>query len=97
MFAYGNPIILEGSGRIKTDPVNEQRVEAVLKRFQEWAAAHGQIKKLSYAVSEEQKKRSLIAFPVAGLAVLIIATSWASFHRLPLCTPTLSTSASASH
>jgi len=26
MFKYGNPIILEGSGRIKTDPLNESRI-----------------------------------------------------------------------
>ena len=26
MFPQGNPIILEGAGRIKTDPINEQRI-----------------------------------------------------------------------
>jgi len=26
MFKHGNPIILEGAGRIKTDPLNEKRI-----------------------------------------------------------------------
>lgn len=71
MFKYGNPIILEGSGRIKTDPLNESRIEQVLGRFEEWARANGQVDKLSYAVTKEQVGKSLIAFPAAGFAVVL--------------------------
>lgn len=55
MFPYGNPIILEGSGRIKTDPLNEERIKLVLDRFQEWAAVRGQTKKFNYSVTKDQK------------------------------------------
>jgi hypothetical protein len=72
MFKYGNPIILEGSGRIKTDPLNEKRIETVLARFEEWVASHGGSDKLKYAVSKAQEERSLVAFPAAGFAVLSI-------------------------
>ena len=70
MFKYGNPIILEGSGRIKTDPLNEKRIEQVLSRFEEWARNNGSLKQFQYAISETQQKRSLVAFPAAGFAVL---------------------------
>lgn len=70
MFRYGNPIIKDGSGRIKTDPLNEQRIEAVLSRFEEWASAKGQMEKFTYAINATEASRSLIAFPAAGFAVL---------------------------
>jgi len=34
MFWYGNPLVNQGAGRIKTDSVNEQRIELVLNRFE---------------------------------------------------------------
>jgi hypothetical protein len=37
MFSYGNPIILEKAGRIKTDSLNEERIDTVISRFEEWA------------------------------------------------------------
>lgn len=37
MFWYGNPLLTQGAGRIKTDSVNEERIEAVLGRFEKWA------------------------------------------------------------
>ena len=70
MFKYGNPIILEGSGRIKTDAVNEQNIERVLGRFEEWTSGRGQSDRFSYAVNAVQEQRSLVAFPAAGFAVL---------------------------
>jgi hypothetical protein len=39
MFPYGNPIILQNSGRVKTDSLNESRIEIVLDRFEEWSKA----------------------------------------------------------
>jgi hypothetical protein len=69
MFAYGNPIILEGSGRIKTDPLNQKRIDLVLGRFEEWARTHGKQSDLSYIINRDQSNKSLIAFPVAGFAV----------------------------
>lgn len=72
MFRYGNPIINEGAGRIKTDSVNEKRIEMVLSRFEEWTATHGGSDQFKYAVNLSQQQRSLVAFPAAGLAVLSI-------------------------
>lgn len=72
MFKYGNPIINEASGRIKTDPINEKRIETVLSRYEEWAGARGQMDKFKYSINLSQEQRSLVAFPAAGLAVLSI-------------------------
>lgn len=69
MFKFGNPIVLDGSGRIKTDSINEQRIELVLSRFDEWAKTNGKADKFSYAITKEQSNRSLVAFPAAGFAV----------------------------
>lgn len=33
MFWYGHPLVNQGAGRIKTDKINEQRIETVLSRF----------------------------------------------------------------
>lgn len=33
MFAYSHPLISQGDGRVKTDPVNESRIQLVLDRF----------------------------------------------------------------
>ena len=70
MFKYGNPILLEGSGRIKTDSLNEQRIETVLSRFEEWVSSRGQMDRFSYSINSGQLQRSLVAFPAAGFAVL---------------------------
>jgi hypothetical protein len=70
MFRHGNPIINEGAGRIKTDSINEKRIETVLERFDEWVTQHGGKDKFKYAVNSAQLQRSMIAFPAAGLAVL---------------------------
>ena len=51
MFKYGNPIILEGSGRIKTDPVNEKRIETVLSRFEEWTRKHDASNKFTFSIN----------------------------------------------
>ena len=73
MFNYnGNPLILEGSGRIKTDCLNETRIETVLSRFETWARAHGRLDKFVYTINAENLARSQIAFPAAGLAVYFV-------------------------
>ena len=54
MFKYGNPIINEGSGRIKTDALNEKRIETVLSRFEEWTSAHGQMDRFKYSINATQ-------------------------------------------
>ena len=92
MFKYGNPIIKEGAGRIKTDALNEQRIETVLSRFEEWAKAKGQIDRFTYTINATEANRSLLAFPAAGLAVLPFTCSSESFLRMPLCTLTLNIS-----
>ena len=69
MFPQGNPIIIEGAGRIKTDPVNEQRIQLVLDRFEEWAGSRDKLGDFKYLVDEGQRNRSLVAFPLAGFAV----------------------------
>jgi hypothetical protein len=51
MFKYGNPLILEGAGRIKTDSVNEQRIEQVLSRFEEWTRTHGGSDRFTYTIN----------------------------------------------
>jgi hypothetical protein len=96
MFQYGNPILLEGSGRIKTDPLNEQRIELVLARFEEWARANGKADSLRYIINKEQSTRSAIAFPAAGFAVTLVTCSSESSLPTPSSTPTPSTSASVS-
>ena len=88
MFKYGNPIIKEGSGRIKTDPLNEQRIETVLSRFEEWTKAKGQLDRFTYSINAAEVGRSLVAFPVAGFAVLHVECSLESFPHMPLCTLT---------
>ncbi len=50
MFKYGNPVLLEGSGRIKTDPLNEKRIEMVLSRFEQWTEQKGGKDKFTYSV-----------------------------------------------
>jgi hypothetical protein len=75
MFKYGNPIILENAGRVKTDSLNEQRIELVLSRFEEWARNHNQLDKFSYVINKTEVTRSLIAFPIAGFAVLSFGCS----------------------
>ena len=69
MFKYGNPLILENSGRVRTDALNEKRIELALSRFEEWARSHSQVDKFTYAISKTEENRSLIAFPAAGFAV----------------------------
>ena len=96
MYQYGNPIILEGAGRIKTDPINEQRLQLVLARFEEWAQANGKSDSLKYIINKDQATRSLFAFPAAGFAVTVGLRSSESSPPSPSCTPTPSTSASAS-
>ena len=96
MFKYGNPLILEGSGRIKTDPLNEKRIEQVLSRFEEWAHNKGGLKHFEYAINAAEQKRSLVAFPAAGFAVLCDRRSSEPFLRWPSCTLTRNTSVSAS-
>ena len=41
MFSYVHPLLTENAGRIKTDPINEQRIAMVLDRFEEWAHKNG--------------------------------------------------------
>jgi hypothetical protein len=96
MFKYGNPLILEGSGRIKTDPLNENRIELVLGRFEEWARGQGQLDRFNYTVNKEQSTRSLIAFPAAGFAVLFLLDSLARLPHSPSCIPTQDTLESSS-
>lgn len=36
MFSYPHPLNNEGAGRVKTDPVNEERIQKVLNRYSEW-------------------------------------------------------------
>lgn len=97
MFKYGNPIILEGSGRIKTDPVNEKRIELVLSRFEEWAKKNSQLEKFSYAINKTEGNRSLIAFPAAGFAVLSNRYSLDSSLRLHSFIPTPNISENVLH
>lgn len=44
----------------------------VLNRFDEWASTNGVKDKFKYSVNSTQYQRSLIAFPAAGFAVLLI-------------------------
>lgn len=74
MFAFSHPLIAQGAGRIKTDPVNEQRIQLVLDRYEEWA--HKNVDKLGpdhlqYGINKEQVEKSLYIFPAAGAAVSI--------------------------
>ena len=71
MFWYGHPLINQGAGRIKTDRINEDRIETVLNRFEEWANPRGILKNFRYSVTKEQVQKSQVAFPLAGLAVLM--------------------------
>ena len=96
MFKYGNPIILDGAGRIKTDALNEERIELVLSRFEEWARSKGQLEKFKYSISKSENERSLIAFPAAGFAVASILLSLELSLLWPLCTLTASILASFS-
>lgn len=96
MFKYGNPIVLEGSGRIKTDPLNERRIEEVLSRFEGHALKQGLLGKFSYSITREQSSRSLVAFPAAGFAVGLSIASSACSLPTPSSTPTRDTSASSS-
>ena len=33
MFAFTHPLIAQGAGRVKTDPINEDRIKTVLDRY----------------------------------------------------------------
>ena len=96
MFKYGNPIVLEGSGRIKTDPLNERRIEEILSRFEGHARTQGILDKFSYSITREQSSRSLVAFPAAGFAVCLSIVSSECLLRTHLCIPTRVTSANFS-
>lgn len=69
MFWYGHPLVNQGAGRIKTDSINEQKIELVLNRFEEWASERGILKGFKYSVTKEQVEKSKVVFPLAGLAV----------------------------
>ena len=72
MFPHGNPIIKEGAGRIKTDPINERRIELALSRFEEWARGKGRMGDFKYVVDQSQRNKSYVAFPLAGFAVEVV-------------------------
>ena len=69
MFWYGHPLIDEGAGRIKTDPLNEQRIETVLNRYEEWSKKNNNFDNLKYTIDSSQLRKSAIVFPLAGFAV----------------------------
>ena len=69
MFWYGHPLVNQGAGRIKTDSLNEQRIETALNRFEEWANERGILKSFKYGITKEQMEKSRIVFPLAGFAV----------------------------
>ena len=97
MFWYGHPLVNQGAGRIKTDSLNEQRIETALNRFEEWANERGILKSFKYGLNKEQMEKSRIVFPLAGFAVKNL-TKWSSafWHHGHSCTPTQNTSANVS-
>ena len=98
MFWYGHPLVNQGAGRIKTDSVNEERIETVLNRFEDWASERGILKNFKYAVEKEQLTKSKVVFPLAGLAVSDMSkVSSACWPHTRLCTLTQTTLESSSH
>lgn len=74
MFAYSHPLIAQGAGRVKTDPVNEKRIQLVLDRYEEWANQNADKlgpNHLQYGINKEQVEKSRYIFPAAGAAVFI--------------------------
>lgn len=81
MVNCGNLIMLEVSGRIRTDTLNEQCTETALARFEESTAVQGKTNQFQYSMSLRQEQRSLMTFPATGLAVLPILLSSRPFPR----------------
>ena len=52
MFWYGHPLVAQGAGRIKTDRINEERIETVLNRFEDWANQRGILKNFKYSITK---------------------------------------------
>jgi alpha-L-arabinofuranosidase len=71
MFAYNHPLITEGAGRIKTDALNDERINIVIDRFEEWAKKNEKAELLQYNVDANQLAKSKYMFPLAGAAVLL--------------------------
>ena len=88
MFSYTHPLLTQGAGRIKTDPVNEQRIQTVLQRYEEWASKNSPANTLTYNVDRNQLTKSMILFPLAGTAVTHHHyDSWELFPPSPSFTP----------
>ena len=79
MFAYNHPLLTRGAGRIKTDPINDERIETVLNRFEQYAKTHSI--PLTYNIDGVQASRSKIVFPLAGFTVSFLETyiDWCHF------------------
>ena len=69
---YTHPLLTQGAGRIKTDPLNEERINSVLNRYEEWAKKNNLNGNLKYNVNESQMNRSKFLFPLAGFAVILL-------------------------
>lgn len=66
-FPFPHPVVNEGAGRIKSDCLNDQRIETILDRFYEVATEQG--RKLNFFITKEQVDKSRVLFPLTGLAV----------------------------
>ena len=68
-FPFPHPVVNEGAGRVKSDCLNDQRIETILDRFYEVAREQG--RKLNLIITKEQVDKSRILFPLTGLAVAL--------------------------
>lgn len=69
MFAYLHPLINEGAGRQKSDPLNQQRIELVLDRYEEWSIKKWGKLPSELPMTKKQVERGKIVFPLTGTAV----------------------------
>lgn len=80
-FPFPHPVVNEGAGRVKSDCLNDQRIETILDRFYEVAKEQG--RKLNLLITKEQVDKSRILFPLTGLAVALFLYRLVSLVATP--------------
>ena len=70
MFDYENPLVNYGAGRIKSDPVNEARIEHVINTYRALHKEKFDQLESELLVNEKIVNNSRTVFPVVGALVI---------------------------
>lgn len=66
-YRFGSPFVNEGSGRIKTDPENEERIERILTNY---LSTNPQVhEKFEWIVNKKQRDMARFGLPLFGFIV----------------------------